>query len=201
MGRTKVIPYSFAKQACLKLVFSTLWKTSQRWRAATTAELERQPLALLLQELGLPLYLGQDTHVHRWLLTPRLLQEISDLTVDEHDLDGVHTGCLQRSIGPASWALTSIVECMGDADTRALFGRVLLEGPFKALGLLLLAVGHAVAPVLLAVTIVAEGHLAQPHAGRGRRIRAFGELGAQVVHVLLVDGDHDRHLELPHEES
>jgi len=90
MGRTKVIPYSFAKRACLKLVFSTLCKISQRWQAATTAELERQPLALLLQQLGLPLYLGQDTHVHRWLLTPRLLQEISGLTVDEHDLDGVH---------------------------------------------------------------------------------------------------------------
>jgi hypothetical protein len=49
----------------LKLVFSALWKTSQRWRAVTTTELERQQLALLRQELGLPLYPDQETHVHR----------------------------------------------------------------------------------------------------------------------------------------
>jgi transposase-like protein len=63
--RTKVIPHFFTERACLKLVFSALWKTSQRWRAVMTTELERQQLALLRQELGLPLYPGQDTHVHR----------------------------------------------------------------------------------------------------------------------------------------
>jgi transposase-like protein len=63
--RTKVIPHFFTERACLKLVFSALWKTSHRWRAVTTTELERQQLALLRQELGLPLYPGQDTHVHR----------------------------------------------------------------------------------------------------------------------------------------
>jgi len=63
--RTKVIPHFFTERACLKLVFSALWKTSQRWRAVTTTELERQQLALLRQELGLPLYPGQETHVHR----------------------------------------------------------------------------------------------------------------------------------------
>ena len=63
--RTKVIPHFFTERACLKLVFSALWKTSQRWRAVTTTELERQQLALLRQELGLPLYHGQETHVRR----------------------------------------------------------------------------------------------------------------------------------------
>jgi transposase-like protein len=63
--RTKVIPRFFTERACLKLVFSALWKTSQRWRAVTTTELERQQLALLRQELGLPPYPGQETHVHR----------------------------------------------------------------------------------------------------------------------------------------
>ena len=63
--RTKVIPHFFTEQACLKLVFSTLWQTSQRWRRVTMTELERQQLALLRQELGLPLYPGQDAHVHR----------------------------------------------------------------------------------------------------------------------------------------
>jgi transposase-like protein len=63
--RTKVIPHFFTERACLKLVFSALWNTSQRWRGVKTTELERQQLALLRQELGLPLYPGQDTHVHR----------------------------------------------------------------------------------------------------------------------------------------
>ena len=63
--RTKVIPRFFTERACLKLVFSALWKTSQRWRAVTTTALERQQLALLRQELGLPLYPGQESHVHR----------------------------------------------------------------------------------------------------------------------------------------
>jgi transposase-like protein len=53
------------ERACLKLVISALWKTSQRWRAVTTTELERQQQALLRQELCLPLYPGQETHVHR----------------------------------------------------------------------------------------------------------------------------------------
>ena len=62
--RTKVIPHFFTERACLKLVFSALWKTSQRWRAVTTTELDRQPLALLRQEPGLPLYPGQEPHRH-----------------------------------------------------------------------------------------------------------------------------------------
>ena len=78
--RTKVIPPFLTERACLKLVFFALWKTSQRWRAMTTTELERQQPALLRQELGLPLCPGQETHVRGWLLTPRLWQEVSDLT-------------------------------------------------------------------------------------------------------------------------
>jgi len=54
--RTKVIPHFFTEKACLKLVFSALWKTSQRWRKVTMTELEQQQLELLRQELELPLY-------------------------------------------------------------------------------------------------------------------------------------------------
>jgi transposase-like protein len=61
--RTKVIPHFFTEKACLKLVFSALWQTSQRWRRVTMTELERQQLALLRRELGLPLYEGQAAYV------------------------------------------------------------------------------------------------------------------------------------------
>lgn len=54
--RTKVIPHFFKDRACLKLVFSALWQTSQRWRRVTMTELEQQQLDRLRQELGLPLY-------------------------------------------------------------------------------------------------------------------------------------------------
>lgn len=63
--RTKVIPHFFTERSCLKLVFSALWKTSQRWRRVTMTELERQQLALLRRELGLPLYPGQEAYIHR----------------------------------------------------------------------------------------------------------------------------------------
>jgi len=65
LRRTKVTPHFFTEQACLKLVFSALWKASRRWRRATMTELEKQQLALLRPELGLPLHPGQETHVHR----------------------------------------------------------------------------------------------------------------------------------------
>jgi transposase-like protein len=54
--RTKVIPHFFTEKACLKLVFSALWKTSQRWRKVTMTELEQQQLELLRKELELPPY-------------------------------------------------------------------------------------------------------------------------------------------------
>jgi putative transposase len=63
--RTKVIPHFFTERSCLKLVFSALWKTSQRWQRVTMTELERQQLALLRRELGLPLYPGQEAYIHR----------------------------------------------------------------------------------------------------------------------------------------
>jgi transposase-like protein len=56
--RTKVIPHFFTEKACLKLVFSALWKTSQRWRRVAMTELEQQQLLLLRQELELPQYSG-----------------------------------------------------------------------------------------------------------------------------------------------
>jgi len=54
--RTKVIPHFFTEQACLKLVFSALTRASQRWRRVTMTELQRQQLASLRHELGLPTY-------------------------------------------------------------------------------------------------------------------------------------------------
>ena len=57
--RTKVIARFFTEQACLKLVFSTLCQTNQRWRRVTMTKREQQ-LALLRRELGLPAYLGQE---------------------------------------------------------------------------------------------------------------------------------------------
>ena len=63
--RTKVIPHFFTERSCLKLVFSALWKTSQRWQRVTMTELERQQPALLRRELGLPLYPGQEAYIHR----------------------------------------------------------------------------------------------------------------------------------------
>jgi len=62
--RTKVIPHFFTERACLKLVFSALWQTSQRWRSVRMTELERQQLALLRRELGVPLYPGQEAYIH-----------------------------------------------------------------------------------------------------------------------------------------
>lgn len=52
--RTKVIPRFFSEKSCLKLVFATLWQASQRWQGVCMSEFERQQLALLRQELGLP---------------------------------------------------------------------------------------------------------------------------------------------------
>jgi putative transposase len=51
--RTKVIPRFFTEKSCLKLVFATLWRTSERWRGVKMSELERQQLKLLRRELGL----------------------------------------------------------------------------------------------------------------------------------------------------
>jgi transposase-like protein len=62
--RTKVIPHFFTERACLKLVFSSLWQTSQRWRRVTMTHLEQQQLAQLRKELDLPLYAVQELYVH-----------------------------------------------------------------------------------------------------------------------------------------
>lgn len=51
--RTKVIPRFFTEKSCLKLVFATLWRTSERWRGVKMSEFERQQLKLLRKELGL----------------------------------------------------------------------------------------------------------------------------------------------------
>lgn len=51
--RTKVIPRFFTEKSCLKLVFATVWRASQRWQGVKMSELERQQLKLLRRELGL----------------------------------------------------------------------------------------------------------------------------------------------------
>ena len=51
--RTKVIPRFFNEKSCLKLVFATLWRASQRWQGVRMSDIERQQLKLLRQELGL----------------------------------------------------------------------------------------------------------------------------------------------------
>jgi putative transposase len=51
--RTRTIPRFFSEKSCLKLVFATLWRASQRWQSVRMSEIERQQLRLLRRELGL----------------------------------------------------------------------------------------------------------------------------------------------------
>jgi putative transposase len=51
--RTRTIPRFFTEKSCLKLVFATLWRASQRWQGVRMSEMERQQLKLLRHELGL----------------------------------------------------------------------------------------------------------------------------------------------------
>jgi putative transposase len=50
--RTRTIPRFFSEKSCLKLVFATLWRASQRWQGVRMSEIERQQLKLLRRELG-----------------------------------------------------------------------------------------------------------------------------------------------------
>jgi transposase-like protein len=50
--RTRTIPRFFSEKSCLKLVFATLWRASQRWQSVKMTEIERQQLRLLRRELG-----------------------------------------------------------------------------------------------------------------------------------------------------
>ena len=47
--RTKVIPRFFDEKGCLKLVFATLWRASQRWRGVRFTSMERQQLEAYLR--------------------------------------------------------------------------------------------------------------------------------------------------------
>lgn len=49
--RTKVLPQFFDEKSCLKLVFATLSRASQRWQRVRFSELERKQLALLRSRL------------------------------------------------------------------------------------------------------------------------------------------------------
>jgi transposase-like protein len=50
--RPRTIPRFFSEKSCLKLVFATLWRASQRWQGVRMSEIERQQLRLLRRELG-----------------------------------------------------------------------------------------------------------------------------------------------------
>lgn len=49
--RTKVLPQFFDERSCLKLVFATLSRASQRWQRVRFSELERKQLAILRARL------------------------------------------------------------------------------------------------------------------------------------------------------
>jgi transposase-like protein len=51
--RTRTIPRFFSEKSCLKLVFATLWRASQRWQGVRMSHIERQQLRLLRHQLGL----------------------------------------------------------------------------------------------------------------------------------------------------
>ena len=51
--RTRTIPRFFTERSCLKLVFATLWRASQRWQGVKMSHIERQQLRLLRRQLGL----------------------------------------------------------------------------------------------------------------------------------------------------
>jgi len=61
--RTKIIPRFFDERSCLKLVYATLVRASQRWQRIHFTDAERLQLQRLRQELGLKLHreLGPST--------------------------------------------------------------------------------------------------------------------------------------------
>jgi transposase-like protein len=59
--RTRTIPRFFSQRSCLKPVFATLWRASERWQGVRMSEIERQQLKLLRRELGLLLGGTQDS--------------------------------------------------------------------------------------------------------------------------------------------
>jgi putative transposase len=54
--RTKIIPRFFDERSCLKLVYATLVRASQRWQRIRIADADRAQLTRLRQQLGLPLH-------------------------------------------------------------------------------------------------------------------------------------------------
>jgi len=54
--RTKIIPRFFDERSCLKLVYATLVRASQRWQRIRVTDAERTHLLRLRQELGLPFH-------------------------------------------------------------------------------------------------------------------------------------------------
>lgn len=61
--RTKVIPGFWTEKSCLKLVFTSLFKASKRWRRAPMGEMELKRIDALRKELGLDKDLRVETEV------------------------------------------------------------------------------------------------------------------------------------------
>ena len=62
--RTKVIPRFFDERSCLKLVYATLVRASQRWQRIRITDAERAHLQPLRQELGLKLHQSAPSMPH-----------------------------------------------------------------------------------------------------------------------------------------
>jgi putative transposase len=54
--RTKIIPRFFDERSCLKLVYATLVRESERWYRIPISDVEREHLRRLRQELGIPVH-------------------------------------------------------------------------------------------------------------------------------------------------
>jgi hypothetical protein len=68
--RTKIIPRFFDERNCLKLVYATLVRASQRWQRIRVTGAERTHLLPLRQELGLPFH--RDSASMKYNTTKRL---------------------------------------------------------------------------------------------------------------------------------
>ncbi len=62
--RTKVIPRFFDERSCLKLVYATLVRASQRWQRIRITDAERAHLQRLRQKLGLKLHQSVPSRHH-----------------------------------------------------------------------------------------------------------------------------------------
>lgn len=63
--RTKVIPRFFDERGCLKLVFASLWQTSERWQRVSFSDFELAMLRHLRRELELEPGAPEPSSLHK----------------------------------------------------------------------------------------------------------------------------------------